>query len=216
MLISYPTQRGTGILLEGDYYDMHALYWVVHAVAGALERPETDSQYMRLLGLAYEVRHCYQGDRQQRRSEDAGTYYGFKYNWPDMLVATNLLRRAASLYHPGRTELAMLAWLEACVEKALSLFDAEGAQGLTGFIGTGINTEGPLFCHLADSLTGYYLNQRATKARFRELPQLLNDFLTPSGEAYQQVTQQVRAAAAHHRCSLQEIQVNNWPEKLVW
>ncbi|QKG59147.1 hypothetical protein GKZ68_20930 (plasmid) [Hymenobacter sp. BRD128] len=55
MLISHPTQRGTGILLEGAYYDMHALHLVIHAVAKPLEQPETDSQFTFLLGLAYEV-----------------------------------------------------------------------------------------------------------------------------------------------------------------
>lgn len=99
---------------------------------------------------------------------------------------------------------------------ALPMFDEQGAVGIAALVGAGIPTTGPLFNHLAQSLTGYYLNQRATKERFRSLPALVANYFTAGSHAYQQVTTQVLAAAKLHGCEVADIAISNYPEKVVW
>lgn len=216
MLIGTPTPRGTGILIEGDYYDLQALHRTIHRVAELLDKPESQPQYEWLLDLAYEVRHAMQGDRHKRTAVRAGVYYGFRYTWPVLLIMSNLLRSGASRSSPKSDELALLDLLEACIRAALSKFDPQGAIELAELVGAGIPTVGPLFNHVGSSLQVYYLSQRATKQRFRSLAKLINDYMSPGEEAYQQVPFQIRMAAAFHQCPTDEIEINDYPNKVTW
>lgn len=108
MLLSSPTHRGTGMLLEGDYYDLTALHSALHELSEPFNLFETQPQFLQLMNLAYEVRHALQGDRMKRKTRDAGLYYSFRYDWPSLLIVSNLLRYSTMLQQPSLAELTQL------------------------------------------------------------------------------------------------------------
>ena len=65
MITAKPTEHLTGILLEGEFNDFYELVDSIYRITG-LEDDYKDMYWSvknRLLGLCYEVRHAYQGDR---------------------------------------------------------------------------------------------------------------------------------------------------------
>ena len=65
MITGKPTENLNGILLEGDYDDFYDLVDSIHRMTGLEEYYEDPywSVKNRLLGLCFDIRHAYQGDR---------------------------------------------------------------------------------------------------------------------------------------------------------
>lgn len=65
MLTIHPTKNLIGVTIRGDYNDLSELVDSIHRMTGSLEE-EPRFYYgvkIRLLGLCYDVRHAYMGDR---------------------------------------------------------------------------------------------------------------------------------------------------------
>ena len=62
MLVARPTRYGAGAMICGDYYDLRGLRQTVHTLARDAPISEAASEFS--LGLAYDLRHAYQGDRE--------------------------------------------------------------------------------------------------------------------------------------------------------
>ena len=127
MLLGSPTKYGAGITLAGDHIDLVDLHEMIHhfaAESGPI--PPLHGEF--LLGLAYDVRHAYQGDRRTRRVETFKgkcTYFAVDILWPIFLVQVAMLRSAASYLPTGKSQQANLYRLEACAENALNDLDAD-------------------------------------------------------------------------------------------
>ena len=66
MIYATPTQNLTGICLEGEYLDFYEMVESIYRMTG-LEDDYYDPYWgvkNRLLGLCYDLRHAYQGDRE--------------------------------------------------------------------------------------------------------------------------------------------------------
>lgn len=65
ILQTKPTEHHMGITIQGDYNDFSELVDSIYSIIGLGE--ESDDMYYgvknRLLGICYDIRHAYQGDR---------------------------------------------------------------------------------------------------------------------------------------------------------
>ena len=122
MLIGRPTKYGAGITLAGDYIDLRDLRETIHYFASD-EGPLPPHHGEFVQGLAYDVRHAYQGDRRVETVDSQianSTYFAVDIIWPIFLVQVAMLRAVASYIPTERTHQANLYRLEACVEHATS------------------------------------------------------------------------------------------------
>jgi hypothetical protein len=86
------TKQITGVEISGDYEDLNALYSALTNVIG--EEGCYEDYYscsMHVLGLCYDIRHAYQGDRNEFNSEDDSKYYSFNVLWPEIMFVVAIL-----------------------------------------------------------------------------------------------------------------------------
>ena len=98
MLFGQPTKKGAGIILWGDYHDLNNLYETISKLSDSLGPEDSISDFV--LGLCYEIRHAYQGDREIKEFGENELskvkYYGVKLLWPYFIIQVGLIRWAAS------------------------------------------------------------------------------------------------------------------------
>ena len=132
MLLGSPTKHGAGITLAGDYADLVNLYETIHYFAG--ENGPISLQHDEfVLGLAYDIRHAYQGDRRTtllKTSKTKYTYFAVDILWPIFLVQIAMLRSAASYLPTSKTQQANLYRIESCTENALNDLDTNVSRVL--------------------------------------------------------------------------------------
>ena len=92
MLKIETTENLTGITISGNPSDMHTLYDALTLLVGNEgSYPEYDQCQLRVLGLCYDIRHAYQGDRDSFEEPYGETGYAFSYYWPEMIFITGVL-----------------------------------------------------------------------------------------------------------------------------
>ena len=70
MLSVKTTENLAGVTVSGTYWDLNALYDALTNVIGEEESyPEFEACRIRVLGLCYDIRHAYQGDRNRGKIE---------------------------------------------------------------------------------------------------------------------------------------------------
>lgn len=86
MLSVKTTEKLTGVTVSGTYWDLNALYDALTNVIGEEgSYPEYEACSIRVLGLCYDIRHTYQGDRNRGRIEYGDEVFSFEYLWPEMI-----------------------------------------------------------------------------------------------------------------------------------
>lgn len=86
MLSVKTTEKLTGVTISGTYWDLNALYDALTNVIGMDGNyPEYEACRLRVLGLCYDIRHAYQGDRNRGRIEYGDEVFSFEYLWPEMI-----------------------------------------------------------------------------------------------------------------------------------
>lgn len=98
MLSAIPTKHLTGITLQGDYNDFNELTDSIHRMAGFDQDPD-DPYYgvhLQLLGICYELRHGYMGDREvlmeaNGMDEDKMKFHGMITPEENVYYRVNLL-----------------------------------------------------------------------------------------------------------------------------
>ena len=84
MLSVKTTEKLTGVTISGTYWDLNALYDALSNVIGEEgSYPEYEACRIRVLGLCYDIRHAYQGDRNRGRIEYGDEVFSFEYLWPE-------------------------------------------------------------------------------------------------------------------------------------
>jgi hypothetical protein len=140
MIFANPTKYGAGITVYGDLHDFQNLHETTHHLTEL--SPLIDGRGEFVLGLAYEVRHAYQGDREMLKlpadlmESETTTYFGFRELWPNFLMQLGLLRWAAGFQPTNKEHHANLFRLEACAESALTTM----IHSLAGDASSGFHT----------------------------------------------------------------------------
>jgi hypothetical protein len=119
-----------GILLCGDYTTLEALHQVVHEVNDKSVLIK-DKEGM-FLGLAYDVRKAYEGQRTvikpDKHFAQLGVRYGVEILWPVLLLQCRLLRCSLAYFDSSKRQQAMTYALEDVIETAINeAFGAEAA-----------------------------------------------------------------------------------------
>ena len=89
------TRHHTGLILWGDYWSLERLHELIHEIAA--ESPVIEDKEGLVLGLAYDVRKAFEGQRRQAKRKhhtDTCKIYGVEILWPVVLVQVGLLRQA--------------------------------------------------------------------------------------------------------------------------
>lgn len=121
MLYMEPTKAYAGCLLYGDYYDLKELYETLYYITEAFPYGK---QYWNLqdyaLGLCYDIRHAYQGQREiVPIGIDSIRYYGVKILWPELLFQFSLIQWFSAFVPMASKHHAHLYRLRACLEQSL-------------------------------------------------------------------------------------------------
>lgn len=90
MIIVEKAREGNGVILKGDFFDLDRLYFAIykftgyHGVDSICTFPGYNAVCENLLGLCYEIRHAWQGDRDIEQ-----VYNGIHEDWFDDYQESN-------------------------------------------------------------------------------------------------------------------------------
>ena len=177
MLQFEPTKHGTGVVILGDYGDLKSLHETLWKLM-----PESTMISMRernrlLTFISYEVRHATQKDRIcEKRYYDGDNevlYLGCQIDWICLLFSISCLRYNAGYTSLDRRDLANLMLLEHWTEKAMELYDSQGAAILKSFINARIDISNDLVYHAYQSVWFEFISAKPGKQRFRKIPDLI-------------------------------------------
>jgi hypothetical protein len=203
MIFAKPTKYGAGVILHGDYLDFNNLHETIHKLCDQIPLQKGLGEFV--LGLAYDVRHAYQGDRDILELADGivgkSTYFSFPVLWPIFLTQIGLLRWAAGFQSTSRESQSNLFRLEACAESALTAYDPfignRCFQWLMSFSGLPDNY---LIQHITDCSRQYIASQAKGKERFKTLPDILS-MLSPMSKAYWKLEEELKRIAKEEGCA---------------
>ena len=213
MIQAYPTKKGTGISIYGDYGDLYALYQSVHQVANSLDENNIrlNAQHKLLMNFAYEIRKAYSGQRLTDKIHYDGDkekelfYYGFNIVWTDVLIFISTLRYNAGYIQTDKLLQANLYILEYIVEKALFEYDAEGANIIKDFIGQRINITNKYAFLIYQALHIKFATQKSGKKRFRDIPHLIGDYFSEWRQEYKDLIDSLEESAKLENCDILDL-----------
>jgi hypothetical protein len=113
------TPNHAGLALWGDCATLERLHEFVHEVVAESCVIEDKEGFM--LGLAYDVRKAFQGERSESHMDNRGgrcKIYGVEILWPVILVQVGMLRHAMAFIPTNRLDQATMFELEHVVESA--------------------------------------------------------------------------------------------------
>lgn len=215
MLFSKPTKYGAGIILYGDYWDLRNLHSTVHELADPDLINEKLSDFV--LGLAYDLRHAYQRQREilnlAHYKDQKVPYYGVRILWPIYLIQVGLLRCLAAFHPTKKSHQADLFRLEECTEDALESYDpivgkwcVEWLSSFGGFP-TQYNYDFIYSCSQEFVTRG-----KAGKARFKLLPDILR-MISFDSSGYSSFTENLKSMVNQKGIKLNDsIDFEEWPE----
>ena len=214
MLQSNPTKRGTGVAIYGDYGDLISLYDTVHYIANTLN--EATPMHQLLMNFAYEIRHAYQGDR----DEDVHSYgdghkvhyYGFNIVWTDIIIFIATLRHCAGYILTQKLNQANLYILEYVVEKALFEYDPEGAHVITENYIQRTNVLNPYVFLIYQAMHIQFVSGVPGKNRFRNIPNLFRNHLSEYSPEYKNFISSLELSAKQNNCDIKDLEFNDFPD----
>ena len=121
MLTHAPLKNFAGLLLCGDKRTLEALHEVIHDVNA--RSPVVANKEGIFLGLAYDVRKAFEGQRRTIKppthEKEVGPSFGVEILWPVILFQSRMLRIALGHMPSGTRHQAMTYLLEHVIEQAL-------------------------------------------------------------------------------------------------
>ncbi len=216
MLIASSTTKAAGIQIFGDYFDFESVYETIHHLCeSSILAPQMEDY---VLGLAYEIRQAFQGNRLQE-SLEAGpegdvNYFGVKLLLPQYLVQLALLRHSASMKPTNHEHQSNLYRLEYVTLEALGEIDEKMAGVIFRLMAglSGLNTRDYLF-QFIDTMTLEYITEyKSKKERSKELPVILLS-LSPTSPPYEHFEKMMNKLAKKEGCNPLELQDGEeWPD----
>ncbi|MEB8475919.1 DUF6904 family protein (plasmid) [Acidithiobacillus ferriphilus] len=123
MLGYKPTPKQAGIVLWGDFDTLRRLHEFIFRIIDGSELIEKKESFV--LGLAYDVRKAYEGQRRKRLNveaydqEDRCMRYGVEILWPVLLAQVGMLRHAMAFMPTNKLDQSIMFELEFIVESAV-------------------------------------------------------------------------------------------------
>ena len=159
------TRHHAGLVLWGDYAALERAHGLVHRVVE--ESPVIDDKEGFVLGLAYDLRKAFEGQRSKAfRSDPDGSrcrIYGVEILWPVILVQVGLLRQAMGFIVTNRLDQSIMFELEHVVETAVRAAEPGRADEILEWMG---RVGSAPYSHLAavlDSRCRYFIECPPTK-----------------------------------------------------
>ncbi len=157
-----------------------------------------------VLGLAYDVRHAYQGDREKKaigfNKYDETKYFGVKILWPIMLFVTKVLRYSASFQPSTKEQQSNLYRLEFSLEESLNEVDRNIAAECLDFLNSPLFISKDYYSLFIQVAANRYVEGPGGKSRFKKLPGILRSLHEWSDE-YKAFAAHVEALAKEQNCS---------------
>lgn len=172
MLESEVTKKHAGIVLWGDVWVLQALHELLHRVNE--ESPLIENKEGFFLGLAYDIRKAFEGQRKKAVRRDLNekcTIWGVEILWPVLIPQVGILRASMAFIPTTRRDQALVYELEAVVESAVKSVmpgEVEEIMALMHRLGM----EPAQIERTMDSRCLYFLAQ-SPKQRMKALPSVL-------------------------------------------
>ncbi len=100
MISAKPTEHLTGITIEGEYDDLYEMVDSIYRMTGLED--DYDDEYWsvknRLLGICYDIRHAYQGDRDVKLIDNGATDELMK--WHSMIMPRQNIHYSVEVLFP--------------------------------------------------------------------------------------------------------------------
>lgn len=211
MLLGDSTKYGAGFRLVGDYLDLRDLYETIHYFASE-DGPIPPHHDEFVLGLAYDVRHAYQGNRDTESIENS-VYFSVDILWPILLVQVGMLRASAAYVATTKAHQAALYRIEACIEEALNAIDANISLKCCDWLhGFSLFPQDYLISFISQQTKVYVFSAKTAKSRIRNLPEIIMN-LSPLSPAYRKYEKEFMTIAEQQKCKPNELHDNSeWPE----
>jgi len=215
MIFAEPTRYRAGLTLYGDYNDLSSLHSTVHQLADQIPLAGHFEEFM--LGLAYELRKAYEGQREIKEfgfnALDRISYCGCKLLWPVFLVQVGMLRWAAAFNPTTKSLQANLFRLEAATEDALIRSDIKIGRVCVDWLSDfrGFPTD-YLLQFVEDVCLDYVSEPRPGKARFATLPHTLKSTHSFSNE-YLAFKERLEQISKFQKCRPDDLASRTeWPD----
>lgn len=209
MIFAKPTKFNTGLTIYGDFADFTSLYTGIHEIADEENNLGEVGEY--ILGLAYEIRHAYQGNRMTLKMEGGtmkepmqAVYLGFNTLWTVFLPQLTMLRDAASYQVLNRNIQSDLWRLEACAEEALLKADANVGLECLKWLKNSERFDADYYLDFIGDLSYSYVYEHSGKSRFNRLPDILQKMSRYSKD-YKEFATELELFAASNSCSPKSI-----------
>ncbi len=214
MILIEPTKYAAGVTIWGDYWDLKSLHTTIHEIVKYASYKETIRDIP--LGLAYEIRHAYQNDREQQNfgydSLDNVSYKGTVILWPYLLVQIKLLRDFASNAPTNKLHQSNLFLLEHLSEKALIDINPEIANKMKNWFEYPFYFSNDYYTIFLDQIARDFVNGPQGKSRIKKLPELMN-MLFPTSPEYKEFAESIERQAEELHCSPNELHdLTQWPD----
>jgi len=202
MIITEPTENAAGVIIWGDYWDLHSLHETISELCE--EAPFGVDIQETVLGLAYDIRHAYQRGREEKEFGfdvyDKVTYRGCKVLWPIILFQINVLRQFASYQPTTKEQQANLYKLESCIEQSINDTDKNLASECIEWMRIPLPVSDKYYSlALSDAAKKYVLGP-VSKLRFKKLISTLRS-IHPWSDEYKAFATALEAEASKQGCS---------------
>lgn len=171
------TPHHAGVTLWGDFEALDRLHTFIHHVVEESGYIEDKEGFV--LGLAYDVRKAFQGQRSQdyraHSEDDRCRIYGVEVLWPVLLVQIGVLRQAMAFMPTNKLDQALMFELEYVVESALRTAIPVTADEVIHRIGCIGSASYMHLDSVLDSRCRYFIELPA-KQRLKTLPKLMETF----------------------------------------
>lgn len=241
------TENYGGFEIEGSFAELDRLYDDLGETVGFEEAEDENLEYQRLqvLGLMYEIRHTYQGDRIVKMAgslkantsvdfcelEDERYRYAFRYpllfTLIDVLIIRHLAPQQLGRSHPSNRRRSSSRKREERVETFCSQIISQVEDILTPIRRSKFRrylsgTTGDFPCEhrfLLEKHTGSYLRKSKTRREAILLPLLYDLLYYNLSEEYFMIQADVRRVAARYRTSVNYLEMDAripLPDEIDW
>lgn len=204
MIFAKPTKYNAGITIYGDYIDFTSMHTSIHEIADEKNNLGEIGEY--ILGLAYEIRHAYQGDRMTLKIEGGSAkepaeviYLGFNTLWTVFLPQLAMLRDTASYQTLNRNIHSDLWRLEACAEDALLKADANVGLECLKWLKNAPRFNFNYYLEFIGDSSYSYIHRYKGKRRFKQLPGILRQ-MSHFSKDYKEFAANLEKFAAEKNC----------------
>ncbi|HXD34924.1 MAG TPA: hypothetical protein VN643_27640 [Pyrinomonadaceae bacterium] len=217
MIFGKVTKYGAGLTIYGDFSDFVSLHQTVSDLTNGPTIDGGLEDFM--LGLAYEIRHAYQGDRELLRppanslETESSIYFGFKQLWPIFLMQLGLLRWSAGFQPTNKEQQANLFRIEACAERVLVSYDPFVGRRCVEWLSLFPWLSGGYLLQFVEQCSLQYVSGKERgKARFKKLPDILH-MLSPLSQEYRAFEEHLEQCAKDNNCRVQDLHdPHPWPD----